>query len=59
MDHKRLWRIMGAVIGVCVGASIFIHLQRGESTAERPVQTSKDLNARLPMNVDAETRWDM
>jgi hypothetical protein len=48
----------GAIIGVCVGASVFIHLQFSESTAERLVQTSKDLNARLPMNVDSETRWD-
>jgi hypothetical protein len=61
MDHKRMWRITGAVIGVCVGVSVFFHLQRSESTestADRLVQTSKDLNARLPMNVDAETRWD-
>ncbi len=49
---------MAIVIGVCVGTSVFIHLQRSESTEERLVQTSKDLNARLPMNLDSETRWD-
>jgi hypothetical protein len=58
MDHKRLWGIMAVVIGVCIGVSTFIHLQRGESTAEKLAQTSKDLNARLPLNVDGETRWD-
>jgi hypothetical protein len=58
MDHKRLRAIMAVVIGVCIGVTTFIHLQRSESTAEKLVQTSKDLNTRLPVNVDSETRLD-
>ena len=58
MDHKRLWGIMAVVIGTSVGVSTFIHLQRSGSTEEKLVQTSKDLNARLPLNVDSDTRWD-
>jgi hypothetical protein len=58
MDHKRLWTIMAVVIGASVGISTFIHLQRSGSTEEKLVQTSKELNARLPLNVDSDTRWD-
>jgi hypothetical protein len=49
---------MAVVIGTSVGVSTFIHLQRSGSTEEKLVQTSKDLNARLPLNVDSDTRWD-
>ena len=49
---------MAVVIGISVGVLTFIHLQRNESIEEKLVQTSKDLNARLPLNVDSETRWD-
>jgi hypothetical protein len=58
MNHKRFRVIMAVVIGISVGVSTFIHLQRSESTEEKLVQTSKDLNARLPLTVDSETRWD-
>ena len=58
MDHKRIRVIMAVVIGTSVGVSTFIHLQRSGSTEEKLVQTSKDLNARLPLNVDSDTRWD-
>ena len=49
---------MAVVIGISVGVSVFIHLQRSDSTEEKLVQTSKHLNERLPMNVDSNTRWD-
>ena len=49
---------MAVVIGISVGVSTFVHLQRGGFTEEKLVQTSKDLNARLPLNVDSDTRWD-
>lgn len=49
---------MAAVIGASIGISTFFHLQHSESTEEKLVQTSKDLNARLPLNVDSDTRWD-
>lgn len=58
MDHKRFRVIMAVIIGISVGVSTFIHLQRGKSTEEKLVQTSKELNARLPLNVDSDTRWD-
>lgn len=58
MDHKRLWTILAVVIGTSVGISTFIHLQRSGSTEEKLVQASKELNARLPLNVDSDTRWD-
>lgn len=58
MDHKRLWGIMAVVIGISVGISTFLHLQRSGSTEEKLAQTSKELNARLPLNVDSDTRWD-
>ena len=58
MDHKRFLVIMAVVIGTSIGVSTFIHLQRNESTVEKLVQTSKELNARLPLNVDSDTRWD-
>lgn len=49
---------MAVVIGIFVGVSTFIHLQRSNSVEEKLVQTSKNLNARLPLNVDSDTRWD-
>ena len=58
MNHKRFQVIMVVVIGISVGVSIFIHLQRSNSVEEKLVQTSKNLNARLPLNVDSDTRWD-
>ncbi len=58
MGQKRYHTIMAVVIGICVGISTFLHLQGGGSTEEKLAQTSKNLNARLPMNVDSETRWD-
>ena len=58
MDHKRLWIIMAVVIGASVGISTFTHLKRSGSTEETLVQTSNELNARLPLNVDSDTRWD-
>lgn len=58
MNHKRFQVIMAVVIGISVGVSTFIHLQRSNSVEEKLVQTSKNLNARLPLNVDSETRWD-
>jgi hypothetical protein len=58
MDHKRFLVIMAVVIGTSIGVSTFIHLQRNESTEVKLVQTSKELNARLPLNVDSDTRWD-
>jgi len=58
MDQKRLRIIAAVVIGVCVAASTFLHLQHRESTEDKLVQTSRNLNARLPMNVDNDTRWD-
>lgn len=58
MDHKRFQAIMGVVIGISAGVLTFTHLQHSKSTEERLVQTSKELNARLPLNVDSDTRWD-
>jgi hypothetical protein len=58
MCHKRFYVIMAVIIGICVGISTFIHLQHSESVEEKLAQTSKHLNARLPMNVDSDTRWD-
>lgn len=58
MNHKRVQAIMAVVIGVCTGVSVFIHLQPSESIAEKLVQTSKQLNTRLQVKVDADTRWD-
>lgn len=49
---------MGVVIGISAGVLTFTHLQHSKSTEERLVQTSKELNARLPLNVDSDTRWD-
>ena len=49
---------MALVIGISVGASVFIHGLTNKSIEERLVETSKNLNARLPLNVDSETRWD-
>ncbi len=61
MNHKRIQVIVAVVIGISVGVSTFIHLQRsnsGNSVEEKLVQTSMNLNARLPLNVDSDTRWD-
>jgi hypothetical protein len=58
MNHKRFQIVMAVVIGIAVGVSTFIHLQRSNSVEEKLVQTSKNLNARLPLNVDSDTRWD-
>lgn len=58
MNHSRFRAIFAVVIGISIGVSTFIHLQRSNSVEEKLVQTSKNLNARLPLNVDSETRWD-
>jgi len=49
---------MAVVIGTCIGVSTFMHLQGCNSIEEKLVQTSKNMNARLPLNVDSDTRWD-
>ena len=49
---------MAVVIGLCAGVWTFVHLQGSESTEEKLAQTSKHLNARLPLNLDSNTRWD-
>ena len=49
---------MAVVIGISVGVSVFIHLERSGSTEAKLVQASQYMNARLPMNVDSSTRWD-
>jgi hypothetical protein len=58
MNHKRLQTIAAVFIGICVGVSVFLHLLPSESVAEKLARTSKELNARLPRNLDADTRWD-
>ena len=58
MNHKRFRVIMAVVIGISAGVSTFIHLQRRNSVEDKLVQTSNTLNARLPLNVDSDTRWD-
>ena len=58
MDQTRIRFVMAVVIGICVGVTTILHLQRKVSSEEKLVQVSKDLNARLPMSVDNETRWD-
>jgi len=49
---------LALVIGISVGASVFIHGLTNDSIEQKLVETSKNLNARLPVNVDSETRWD-
>lgn len=58
MDQKKLRVILAVVIGVSLGVSVFIHLERGNFTAAKLVQVSEDLNKRLPLNLDSNTRWD-
>ena len=60
MDHKRFQLIMAVVIGIAVGVSTFIHLQRSdfhlqrsECTEEKLIKASKHMNARLPLDVTA------
>ena len=58
MNHKRIQAVMAAVIGISVGVSTFTHLQHSNAVEEKLVEASKNLNARLPLNVDSDTRWD-
>jgi hypothetical protein len=55
---KGIQVVMAVVIGFCVAVWTFRYLQPKETAEEMIVQTSNNLNARLPMNMDRETRWD-